>query len=212
MKSILIVLSFLIALISLSQCEKYDIIYEIPDEEKFMFDEGDQLTYSCSDGSTDTLIVIDVLYFDETGEDWEGGWFGSDSYNYSVENCKINIKALNDSWSKYLDLYRDYSPCYEISFPPDHNSHSTELYSFIDNGCNGDQRGDVAGGHAADNSVTVFNDKKYYNVYHYESWGIFSDEKKGMRYKIFWNMNYGIIRFEGINETPEIYWDLEGKI
>ena len=213
MKPKYLVIQFLFALIFLSQCKKYDQVYEIPDDERFIFDEGDQLAYSCSDGSTDTFLVSEVLYFDETGEDWVGGWSGSDSYKYSVENCKINLKALKDSWSMYLDLYHDYSPCYEISFPPDPNSHSVELYSFIYNGCNGDQRGDVAGGHAFDNLASiVFNNNKYYNVYYYESWGIFPDEKKGMRYEIYWNMKHGIIRFEGINEVPEIFWDLIGKI
>jgi len=198
----------------LSQCEKYDIIYEIPDEEKFIFVEGDQLAYRCSDGSIDTFLVSDVRYFPVTGEDYTGGFFGSgESYTYSIENCIINIEALNDNWSVYLDLYRDYSPCYEISLVPDHNSHTSEIYSFIENGCNGDQRGDVAGGHEADNDGSItFNDRVYHNVYFYESWGIFPDERKGMRYKIYWNIKYGIIRFEGINEVPELYWDFEDKI
>ena len=216
MKSILIVLGFLFALILLSQCEKFDLVYEIPEDEKFMFEEGDQLTYSCSDGSIDTFVVTLISYFTETGEISEGGsWFGgnSDTYDYSSETLTIKIQALNNSWNRFVEVSEEYFPCYVLGFRADLSSTGTYLFSYIDIGCSDDQGNDYIYASEYENYLNkTFNGKLYNDVYHYESMWTNPEEQSGMRFKIYWNMKKGIIRFEDISETPEIYWDLVGKI
>jgi len=212
-------LGLLFALILLSQCEKYDLIYEIPDDEKFTFVEGDRLTYSCSDGSIDTFYVTAVSYYTETGVVTEGGsWFGgkTDSYDYSSETLKIDIQALNHAWNPFVEVSDDYSPCYVLFFWAELSPYGTDLFSSIDIECSGGQGNSFINAGSWEKYPTrTFNGKLYHDVYHYESLWTNPEEESGMRFNIYWNMKQGIIRFEGISETPElseIYWDLMGKV
>ncbi len=97
---------------------------------------------------TGAIRVVPIIENIVTGENESGTWFKSESYTYSVENCRIGITALNERWDSYLDLYGDYTPCYNLIFEPDVSPDYTYHYSFIDNGCSGDPRDQVAGGNA----------------------------------------------------------------
>ena len=217
MKALFKVLFFSIALPALplifTQCEKegYDVIYEISDEEKFIFDIGDQLKYSCSDGSIDTFFISNVSSYTKTWITSTGGdlcMINCGDISYLLECNEIIIKTDNDRWNLYLNIDSIYTPCYKIEFIPTALAFTgIKLRSHIKKGCNEDSMYYVTEpipqvmGHSTTRIIsdTIFNNIGYYNIYSF---------KGGKNYRIFWNLKYGIIRFEGKNESSELYWDL----
>ena len=200
MKSLFKILFLSLAMILLfSQCEKYDVIREIPESEKFVYVEGDTLRYTCSNGSADTLYVSSYIFKAETGQ-WEsGGWFGDGvATTYKIDHCNIKIERVNDNL--HLDSACYYTPHYYIKFVADE---SGTIPTSVTRWCE-----EVSFNDGLDPILNIgdiiFNQNEYSNV--------FSAEVPGHNLILFWNLKYGIIRFEGINEDSDLYWDLEGKI
>lgn len=221
MKSFVKVFLFLLALVLLIECEKeenYHWIYEIADDDKFVFEEGDTLNYICSDGSADKFYVRRILLYNKTGHTDEGpGWcilceLGD---TYSAECFEVSIESISDRWDKHLRLDSIYTPCYIIDFQASVTSNGmVRVESRIKKGCdkelNSGSQAFVALDFCSDMPDYLYLEDRVFNNTEY--YGVFVYNPDYEDYEIYWNMKYGIIRFVGYSESDTLYWDLEGKL
>lgn len=210
MKSLIKISLLLLSIIILIACEKkneFKAIFEIPVEERCIFKKGDTLLYMCNDGSTDTACIIYVDFWTHI-QPHTSSW--SIITPYKMDNQKIVIEALFNDWNLNLNNFwtkipsqgnRFNSPCYGIQTigSPTDNFPTTSVV----NGCEWSGWG-IASGRVNIIEITL-NGKKYKKVYGYP-------KGNSSGWKIYWNLKYGIIRFEFISDGSTIIWDLEGKI
>jgi hypothetical protein len=185
-------------------CKEYEpdvVVRNIPDEDRFVFNTGDHLTYSCSDGSSDTLRVQDVNFYTHSfsEEDWLGIM-----RNYRIDHARIALEITDTTWLRILHraCYRpgDCSSCVSIETVAfEDEKPSTTVYF----GCEEYGGLVIASGVPAVSEMEL-NGSIYTNVY---SWSRINASSEG--FSIYWSLRYGILRFEGeIGETL-YFWDLE---
>ena len=96
---------FLIFL-GLSACKKgtenNDMFYEIPEEQKFLFEEGDSLSYQCTDGSVLSFLINDITYSHATG--LRQNWFNDFDDTYTIETCEIELFCAKDDWDRHIGM------------------------------------------------------------------------------------------------------------
>jgi len=198
--SIYILLFLFILITACTKENKLDeVVYDIPIEDRCVFTEGDTLLYSCSNGSTDSVLVKEVDFITETGT--YTPW-GSDIHNYTTETQSIFIESFSDNW-QYEDID---SRCFRMNSLPKYDDLNVEKFPWCDllNGC--EYAGSrVIATNLAQYEEKTFDDISYKKVY-FQSEG---DMNNG--YEIYWNLKYGIIRFVGISNGTELVWQLEGK-
>lgn len=212
--------SFLaILLFGFSQCSKdnnvgteYDlVIYRIPESDKFIFGEGDSLKYNCNDGTYETIYVLSATYdfesltFNSANIDFGFGGEEEKITTFSYETFEIILESPDDRWKRYLEVEAAYGPCYRIFFKA---SPVDTLNSHIFKDCHerassrsiASGKEDQSGSNSRDYiQDTIFNETVFSNLHSYNL-------SNGC--KIFWNLKYGIIRFESKYETSELSWDL----
>jgi hypothetical protein len=186
-------------------CEEYEpdvVVKSIPEQDRFIFDAGNHLFYSCSDGSTDTVRVSDVNFYTHSFS--EEDWFGI-LRKYRIDHGKITREIADTSWLKILH-YACYNPgdcntCVNIETDAFENEWPTTHVYF---GC--EEFGGLvfATGVASENEIYLSN-RRFTNVY---SWSQIKSNSDFEGFRMHWSLKYGIIRFEGeIGET--LYsWDL----
>ena len=204
MKALINIYILLFSFILITGCTKEnkleEVVYEIPAEDRYVFTEGDTLLYSCSNGSTDTVLVRKVDFITETGT---YSFWGTAMHNYITESQSVFIETSHDNW-KYEVID---SRCFRINSLPKYDDINVEYFPFCEilNGC------EYAGSRViaeklADYDEKFFNDKSYKKVY-YVSRG---DMNNG--FEIYWNLKYGIIRFVGLSNGTKLIWQLEDKV
>lgn len=196
-------LCFLPGVVLLTSCTELEpklVVKSIPAEDRFIFSTGDQLLYSCSDGTVDTVMVNDEEFFTHSYS--EEDYFGR-LWNYRVDHARISLEIADASWLTILHYAcynpEDCKPCVNM-----------ETDSFLDEiptthayfGCEPFGGLVFATGVTAMGQLTL-NGKSFQKVY---SWNHYHSDKEGFR--MHWSLKYGIIRFEG--EIGEIFysWDL----
>lgn len=174
-----------------------EVVYEIPAEDRCVFTEGDVLLYSCSNGSTDTVVVRNVDFITESGT--YTVW-GADMHNYITETQNMLIETTHDNW-KYEKID---SRCFSMNSLPKYDDINTEKFPWclLLNGCEYTGSKVIAQNLAVYDEIPL-NDKSYKKVY-YQSSG---DMNNG--YEIYWNLKYGIIRFVGMSSGTNLIWQLE---
>jgi len=191
--------SFILIMACTKEKKLEEVVYTIPIEDRCVFTEGDTLLYSCTNGSTDTVIVREVDFKTETGT--YNSW-GVDVHNYTTEIQRLIIEVLNDNWN-YENID---SRCFIINTVPKYDDINVENFPFCDllNGCEyGGAR--ILAEKLADYDEKIFDEKSYKKVY-YISRG---DMNNG--FEIYWNLKYGIINFVGTSNGTKLIWQLEDK-
>lgn len=202
---------FFLIFLGLSGCEKEgiennDMFYEIPGELKFLFEEGDSLSYQCTDGSVQSFLVNDISFRGATGIR-QNLFYDSDD-TYSIEICEIEFLCEKDDWDKHIGMDCVYDINYKLIFDQTiftwgtFNPHST-----IERLCTGGRTWDVAFSPHVRGTYfdTVINEIEYRNCFTYQIHPDRISEGDDI-YRFIWNMNYGIIQFEVIDVTPELSW------
>lgn len=206
MKSLIRISTWLLPFLLIIACEKengYDYILEIPVEDRCTFKKGDTILYICSDGSTDTACIKNVVFRTIT-RSYTDDWFGG-THTIKEDKQKIVIEVLFNDWNLLLKNLLTSSGidtcCYTIENGNDFYLDNPRTEIVI--GCEPPGGSIIAYGLVEYNEIT-FSNKEYRKVYYYsgEGWG----------YDIYWNLKYGIIRFEFYLGSESIVWDLEGKI
>jgi hypothetical protein len=193
----ILLFSFVLIIACTKEKKLEEVVYRIPVEDRFVFAEGDTLLYSCSNGSTDTVIVREVDLKTETGT--YTSW-GVAIHNYITETQSLFIETSHDNW-KYDDID---SRCFRINTLPKYDDINVENFPWCDllNGC--EYAGSrVIAENLADYDEKIFNDISYKKVY-YKSRG---DMNNG--FEIYWNLKYGIISFVGISNGTKLIWQLQ---
>lgn len=181
------------------------VIDEIPVEDRFVYSKGDTLTYKCSDGTTNAVLVKDYQFWTQTPigiETWYGG-----SGPWIRDRQRITIESLSDRWQKVLSVIwgnsLEISSCFIID---------TSLRPYDENGnpfCSLINRCDYADWFSAmDGSQCCaeqsFNGHLYKKLYYFNSFlGVESNS-----YTVYFNLKYGIIRFESVIDGKQEIWDL----
>ena len=199
MKSEVRLFIFLITLCFLNEC-KYSYVNEIPEEDRYVYEEGDILIYKCSDGQNNTFFVKEAsLLFRPIG-------------SYAQEYQTILIESINDRWYKYLNLssWITPTPCYKTYVDSWTGYEGARPNVNVSYGC-GDFYESIRVGYGweVDFEETTFNNKQYYKVYFDTKE---NSPNKDSVFDIYWNLKYGIIRFVGYSEFDTLYWDLEGTL
>ena len=203
MRTLINIYILLFSLLLVMACSKEDeelVINEIPVEDRCIFTEGDVLLYSCSNGSTDTVIVIKVDFKTESGP--YTAW-GTDVvlHNYLTDTQSMTIESSNDNWKTILnDIYDgidSFSNRFIIQSIPSYayEEHYPDCEILFD--------GMVLGASEYWDEK-IFNDKSYKKVYHIKP--------RGDSYEIYWNLKYGIISFMGISNGTKLIWQFEDKV
>ena len=202
MKSLIRISTWLLPFVLIIACEKengYDYILEIPVEDRCTFKRGDTILYICSDGSTDTACIKNVVFRTITRS--YTTWFGG-THNIKEDKQKVVIEVLFNDWNLLLKNILT-SPgidtcCYTIENGNDFYLDNPRTDIVI--GC--ESPGKLIAYGLIDYNEITFNNKEYRKVYYYSGEG----------YNIYWNLKYGIIRFKFFLGSESIVWDLEGKI
>lgn len=194
----MLLLSFLILVVACSKEKNLEeVLYEIPEEDRFVFSVDDTLLYPCSNGSIDTVFVKDIDFKTETGT---YTIWGSAMHNYITETQSLFLETAHDNW-KYEDLD---SRCFRINTLPKYDNINVAKFPWCDllNGC--EYTGSrVIAENLADYDEKIFNDISYKKVYY-----IFKgDVNNG--FEIYWNLKYGIIRFVGNSNGNRLIWQLK---
>jgi hypothetical protein len=187
----------------LGSCKKTEpevIVLSIPEENRFIFESGDTVTYISSDASSDTIWVRGSDFYTEALT--EKDFFGIER-SYRVDHLKINLEVTDTTWLDILH-YACYNPedcntCVNIETSVFLEEDPTTMVYF---GCE-----PVGGLVIAESSVVssmYLNDRIYYNVY-FCNYNRSSTEG----FRMYWSLKYGIIRFEGESGETLYAWDLE---
>lgn len=184
-------------------CSKEDeelVVNEIPVEDRCIFTEGDVLLYSCSNGSTDTVVVTKVDFKTESGS---SKFWGTDAvlHNYLTDTQTMTIEPYNDNWRSVLDDIYDgtdlLSNRFIIRSIPSYTYE--EHYPFCEILFDGMSLGECG----YQNEKTL-NGRSYKKVYHMAP--------RGDSYEIYWNLKYGIISFVRISNGTKLIWHFEDKV
>lgn len=187
----------------ISSCKEYEpelIMNRIPEEDRFIYDTGDLLIYSCSDGSLDTVWVRQAEFYTQSSS--EKDWFGN-TWKQQTDHSKVTLEIADTTWLRLL-----YYACYE---PGDCNACvniETEIFSeeiprtMAYFGC-GEYGGLIIASYVAAVSELNLNGRIYKNVY---SWSHYKSISEG--FSMYWSLKYGIIRFEEEAGEHTYSWDL----
>jgi hypothetical protein len=193
----------LLAMLSLGSCEQKEpevVVRSIPEEDRFIFEEGEPLIYHCSDESADTVWVLFSDFYTETIN--ESGFLGGEVI-VKEDRAKITLKLTDSTWLKIIHyacpLPEDCNSCVNIQTGPYQDEKPTTDVYF---GCS--PYGGIIFAESSAEAELNLNGLSFTNVYSYTH-GM--NETEGFR--MYWSLKYGIIRFEGeIGETTYT-WDLE---
>jgi len=191
-------------LLLLASCKETDpeviIVLSIPEEDRFIFEEGDTVVYNSSDASIDTIWVRGSDFYTEPLK--EKDFFGIER-SYMIDHLKITLEITDTTWLNILHY-----ACYN---PGDCNSCvniETSIYledspaTMIYFGC------EPTGGLVIAESTVVssmyLNGRVFYNVY-FCNYNRSSSEG----FRMYWSLKYGIIHFEGGTGETRYTWDLE---
>lgn len=176
-------------------------IDSIPFNDRFIFNKGDSIYYTSSDGSTDTVFIKDFSFWRKQ-ESYSDMFGGMHSYVRDFQN--ISFECSNDKWRKvikdYLSSGDSISHCFMIETEETLYFEGNPVCMIV-NGCGHTSGHPYIAGSGVKFYEIVLNNKSYYKVYYY-----LSNEPNS--YKIYWNLKYGIIRFEGIYNGNNVVWDL----
>lgn len=174
---------------------------EIPDKDRFIYELGDALIYQCSDGSSISFSVIDYKFWTETSS---SSLLGT-QYQSETQLQRVIIESSSDNWNsifKKVFSSEDFIfPCYSIETIYTVFDSNGNPACWIVNGCNGE--GTVFAESGVMYAEISINNNSYQKVY------FDSRDAENISYKIYWNLKYGIIRFECIDDGNELIWDLE---
>jgi hypothetical protein len=196
----ILLFSFVLLTACTKENELDEVVYEIPVEDRFAFAEGDTLLYTCSNQSTDTVFVRGIDFIVETGT---YTYLGVDAHKYVTETQSIFIETAIDIWN-YEDID---SRCFRMNTLPKYDDINIENFPWCDllNGC--EYAGSrVLAEQLASYEEIAFEGKNYKKVY-YQSGGNINNG-----FEIYWNLKYGIIRFEGVSNGTKLVWQLEGRL
>jgi hypothetical protein len=176
---------------------------EIPVEDRFIYNLGDTLIYKCSDGSADTVNVKDYRLWTTTGSTTD--MYGNE-HIFERQLQRIIIESSSDNWNRILRIVLSGDDfiyhCYIIETIETVYDTDGNPFCWIINGCN------YGGGLPifAESNVKYpeisFNNNSYKKVY------FDSRNLENNSYKIYWNLKYGIIRFESFTDGTLVTWDL----
>ena len=209
MRSSIITAAGILFLSLISGCKKYDEVYKIPKEDQCIYHNGDIIYYRSNKGSTDTARIKDVAFWTETGTtpDFMG------DHTYSAMQERIVMETYNDNWKNFIvNVISDTSVnrCYIITTTTYINKSTPG--SDVNNAVTRCSLGGafVLGYTTA--GATNFNDHMTLNNNSYSNVVSFQRYQGGNNainyYKIYWNLKYGIIRFEGVKNGQMTVWDL----
>lgn len=178
-------------------------IDEIPIKDRFVYSIGDKLTYKGIDGITNTFLVKDYLFWTESGivTDMFGG-----SHPWKRDQQRIIFESSSESWQKALSIIYASdsfaSSCFIIYSINTIYDTTGSPYCWLLNGCNF-VSSPIFAESGVKSSAISFNNNSYQKVY-------FSSRNSGNNsFTVYWNLKYGIIRFESVIEGKQEIWDLE---
>ena len=200
--SLVLVMISVLCFISCKEYEPEVVIKRIPEEDRFIYETGDQIIYSCSDGSVDTLWVKGVDFY--TNSFSQEDFFGI-LRHYKIDYGKITLEFSDSTWLRILHHAcvdsSDCGACVNIEtdgFVEDVTS--TRVFF----GC-GEYGGLVIAGGLPLEIDIMLNGHSYSNVYAWSS--VFYQEME--EFNMHWSLKYGIIRFEGEIGDTTYCWDLD---
>ena len=189
-------------MLSLGSCKRKepDVVMRIPEEDRFIFKEGEPIIYHCSDESADTVWVRFSDFYTETRT--ETGFLGGE-WIVKEDRARITLEITDTTWLTIIHyacpLPEDCNECVNIQTGPYQDDIPPTVLYF---GC-GTYGGIIFAESSAEAEMDL-NGLSYTNVYSCTH-GL--NETEGFR--MYWSLKYGIIRFEGeIGETT-YSWDLE---
>ncbi len=211
MKSIIISALCIFFLLLISGCKKsdYDEVYKLPKEDRCIYHKGDTIFYRNNEGSTDTALIKDVKFWTETGT--TSDFFGD--HTYSAMQERIVMELSNDNWRNFIiNVISDTSAtrCYIIETASylDNTTPGSEVYNPVKYCYEGGAfvlGYTTAGGTNLYDHLTL-NNNSYSNVVSFQKYQ--GGNNAGNYYKLYWNLKYGIIRFEGVKNGRNTTWDL----
>lgn len=210
-------IAFVLLLFSTTFCKQFPEenvecykIVTILEEDRCIYKSGDLLLYSCSDGSTDTVYVVETRFYytGETAIDW----FGNEHCT-QMDRVRIIIEKNDGEWFKAI--MHDSFNLNNMQYFDSVNCINIQTYDYDSNrfpqtslqiAC--DEFGGLpfAGGEVT-YSETYINHSLYQNVFSYTR-----DCSDSAKYEILWNLKYGVIRFSEFVSGAWTHWDLEGKV
>ena len=175
-------------------------IRSIPEEDRFIFKEGEPLIYHCSDESADTVWVRLSDFYTETIT--YTGFLGG-KWTSREDRARITLEITDTTWLRIIQyacpLQEDCDKCVNIQTGVYQDDKPSTFLCF---GC-GTYGGNIFAESPAETEVDL-NGVTYTNVYSY-----IHIENETAGFRMYWSLKYGIIRFEGeIGETTYT-WDLE---
>jgi len=202
MKKISLMLSIIFSLALINSCERErekKFFDKIPLEERFIFKKGDTLNYKCNNGSTFKVYIKDYKFWTETGT----SQIGNTEWTSYIDFQTIILETLSNEWNIAFGSVFE-SNCFIIhtsGMPCDDNNRVTQ----ITNGCELGGSIFVNAGCVIAQEITL-NNRLYKKVYSFPKFN------ENYSLDICWNLKYGIILFESINEGTVLKWDLESPL
>jgi hypothetical protein len=211
----LVLLLFLLVRCGDGEGEEY--VYSFPAEDRFKYKEGNMLLYACSDGRTDTFLV-ESAWYDTLVEDYPcGGLYGpSKTCTYRSSECYILLRQLNNFWLTVLeggmgipdkaDSTSSYGLRFHGSFDSDNEASDCSSLASQDSIFH---YGYIAGYCKEGYEEYDFNGHTFSKAFMKE--GIYGEypEEPEVHFRIYWNLRYGIFRYEDLRSDPPLTWDLE---
>jgi len=199
-----LVLFSLIIIISCQEKDNPVEIHEIPIEDRFLYDKGDTLFYKCSDGSVDTSAIKDYRFWTIAGT--SRNMFGNE-IRYETDLQRIMIESPSNQWNDILKVVLSSDdvnhPCFIIETVETIYDANENPYCWIINGCNYEGGLPIVAEGDVKYTEISFNNNSYKKV-HFDS-----RENGENSFKVYWNLKYGIIRFESVYNGALLTWDLE---
>ncbi|WP_340112552.1 hypothetical protein [Maribellus mangrovi] len=189
-------------------------LYEIPVEDRFIYKNGDNLLYNCSDGSS---LLIKIENVSLTTQTWTfNGWFSAEPV-FKYHSYLIAYKVSDESWNTLInetfEFLGEQNDAENIGY-------ISSLTHYISTGLHEDGRpctsisssyGDFIASSCIEYEEISINNTSYLKVYHH-SFDSGTDEPLESNVEMFWNLKYGIIQFKGTTGDTTKTWDLAGKI
>jgi len=198
------------------QCQKdCDVMYTLQDRN--IYEVGDSLIYTCSDGTSDTFRV-EKLWYSTTVEEYPEGIFSDKMCEYRFQECNLYLQNLNNYWETLVDFpfitRRDSTSGFMIRYYGEEQDDQNRSCSNIGSGNEEAFKGYIASNCFAGltGSSSFFKGKEYHNVFNHEAFVEAEQGFDAIHYRIYWNLAHGIIRFENLAKNPVISWDLDGKL
>lgn len=180
---------------------------DIPLNDRFIYKIGDKLVYKCSDGTSVAVTVTNYLFWTNVTTGYE---YIDPHLRFVVKKMqqqRITIASSSDIWNNAINTICSSnsftSRCYIISTDVDNWEEGEDPNSWIMNSCNIEIPGPMFKNEAERTQFISFNNKSYQKVYSA------SRNVGNNNLKLYWNLKYGIIRFESVVEGKQEIWDLE---